>query len=547
MLQEEKAAQCAREQSANLRNARETAVASKSDPNSNSKLGDLVEQLNLTREELKVVYTTNNNKKKSSSSSSSTATQGSGHYFNSTVLQTEKMTISLAFKELEAMERTLDDRIDQLCSVIVAKEEQSKVHGTAMEEECNQEVERHLIAAGRLKRMLSTLRDREQVAKHRLDLELLRRSARPPHPGSDAVKDPLKLAENATFLWQVRDDVDTADRVFSQALSRAPDHSLILHLYATFLHQSSKRQHQTSARLWQRAVLLAPRNPDILTSYGTLLHRIMCKPDEAKPFIMRALSVDPKHPMGLLANALLLQNKKEYEESEQNFQDARKYLPNNLSIVTHYSNFLKKCQAKYKEAEALFQFGMTLNPCDPDHLGAFAQFMFKVRGNTEKANYLFQKAIEADPTHWHNLSRHANMLKKTGDYDQAEKCYQKACECSSNPTTCGNYANFLQLIRHDWEKAQAYYIQALKLDPSHYVVRKNYSTFLRDYPEARVRRNESMVDQTPLAKALARTNGNYVSPTKGVTPKGRTPKKKKTPSKFRPRKLAPELESWNER
>ena len=57
---------------------------------------------------------------------------------------------------------------------------------------------------------------------------------------------------------------------------------------------------------------------------------------------------------------------------------------------------------------------MTLNPCDPDHLGAYAQFMFKVRGNTERADYLFAKAIEADPTHWHNLSRHANMLKKTG-------------------------------------------------------------------------------------------------------------------------------------
>ena len=93
---------------------------------------------------------------------------------------------------------------------------------------------------------------------------------------------------------------------------------------------------------------------------------------------------------------------------------ARKYLPNELSIIAHYCNFLKKCSGKYKESEELFELGMTINPCDSDHLGAYAQFMFKVRGNTDRANNLFLKAIEADPIHWHNLSRYANMLKKTG-------------------------------------------------------------------------------------------------------------------------------------
>ena len=159
------------------------------------------------------------------------------------------------------------------------------------------------------------------------------------------------------------------DRVFNQALSRAPDNSKILHLYATFLHKSSKRQHQTSARMWQRAVLLAPRDADILTGYGTLLHRVMCKPMDAKPLIMRALAVDPKHPFALLANALLLQANRDYEESEANFREARKCLPTELSIVTHYANFLKKCRTQYKEAEALFEIGMKLNPCDADHLG----------------------------------------------------------------------------------------------------------------------------------------------------------------------------------
>ena len=86
--------------------------------------------------------------------------------------------------------------------------------------------------------------------------------------------------------------------------------------------------------------------------------------------------------------------------------------------------------------------------------------------------------------------------------------------------------------------------QALEMDPTHYVVRKNYATFLRDYPEARNAQNESMVDETPVAKALNRgnnrstnrTTSHYSSPTKR-----KTPTKNRTPSKFRPRKLEPEL------
>ena len=69
----------------------------------------------------------------------------------------------MAFKELEALERTLDDEIDALCSKIVAQEEKSTVHGVSLEKGLTKNIELHLIAAGRLKRMLPTLRERELV------------------------------------------------------------------------------------------------------------------------------------------------------------------------------------------------------------------------------------------------------------------------------------------------------------------------------------------------------------------------------------------------
>jgi len=408
---ESREAQRLREEAACLRGRREAAVARRSDPSRNHELGGLVENIGEVREELKELYAQTEGGSRSNSSNSSSKT-----HFESNVLGGGRRTISVAFKELEATERSLDDEIDTMCSRIVVGEEKSKEHGVDIEEELLTEAEKAMVRAGRLKRMLPTLLDRERMAKQRMENEFERRSQRPPHPGMDAVKDPVKLAKNADFLWQVRDDVDTADRIFSQALSRSPDNSLILHLYATFLHKSSKKEHAAAARMWQRAVLLSPRNADILAGYGTLLHRTMCRPDDAKPLILRALASDPTHATALLANALLLQSKRDYEESKRNFIEARERDPESLPIVTHYANFLKKCMGQYKEAEEMFELGMRLNPCDADHLGAYAQFMFKVRGNTNRADGLFIKAIEADPEHWHNLSRHANMLKKTGRY-----------------------------------------------------------------------------------------------------------------------------------
>jgi hypothetical protein len=88
-----------------------------------------------------------------------------GKYFDSEILHgtTQRLTISMAFKELEALERTLDDEIDALCSKIVAQEEKSTVHGVSLEKGLTKNIELHLITAGRLKRMLPTLRERELV------------------------------------------------------------------------------------------------------------------------------------------------------------------------------------------------------------------------------------------------------------------------------------------------------------------------------------------------------------------------------------------------
>ena len=204
-----------KEAAARLRSIREARVAKRSDPACNSDLADLVQRLNDVRNELKELHMAQQK------ASSSTSFQ----QFHSKCLNKKNPSKSLlvptavAFRELEAMERALDDSVDRVCSRIVQQEEAHAVHGVQMEAAVELEAEKAYVAAERLKRGLASLVDAQRLAKARHEAELERRSRKPPHVGTEAVKDPLKLAENAQFLWEVRDDPETADRVFAQAVS----------------------------------------------------------------------------------------------------------------------------------------------------------------------------------------------------------------------------------------------------------------------------------------------------------------------------------------
>jgi hypothetical protein len=204
-----------KEAAARLRSIREARVAQRSDPACNADLADLVHRLNAVRAELKELDA-------AQQAASSTA---SFQQFHSKCLNKKNPDRALlvptvvAFRELEAMERALDDSVDRVCSRIVQQEESHVVHGVQMEASVELEAEKAHVAAERLQKGLASLQDAERAARARHDAELVRRSRKPPHVGAEAVKDPLKLAENAQFLWQVRDDPETADRVFAQAVS----------------------------------------------------------------------------------------------------------------------------------------------------------------------------------------------------------------------------------------------------------------------------------------------------------------------------------------
>lgn len=62
------------------------------------------------------------------------------------------------------------------------------------------------------------------------------------------------------------------------------------------------------------------------------------------------------------------------------------------------------------------------------------------------------------------------------DIDQRQRLLEKAVKMFPNSAAClGNYANFLCDHRHDFDKAEPFYLRAIEAAPAHKVYRENYA------------------------------------------------------------------------
>eukprot|EP00945_MAST-04E_sp_MAST-4E-sp1_P008962 g8962.t1 len=424
-----------KEQVAGVRATRDATCAERSDPACSPKLASMVDRLGKVRQELERINT------------------HKGANFDTSLIHgnvMQRFPTRVAFEKLESMERKIDNEIDNFCTKIVKEEESSAEHGVA----CEKELVR---AMDRAKRKLEIAeKERKQYgevdkrAKKRLDEELERRSARPPFSGPEAVKDPWKLCQNAQFLWHVRGEDGTAQRVFVQALSRAPENVNILHAYAEFLHKQ-KRDHVQSAKMLQKGISLDNRHADTYALYGHILHTVMGATDEAENMILKCLEIAPTHAECLVSYALLLSSKRmDFEAAERCFKQARRHQPKNVQYIKHYARFLQKKRGNYNGAEKLYKEALDLDPCQPKLLSSYANFLMKVRG----------------------------------DYPRAERMYKDAMMLAPRSATAiGNFANFQQRVKGNPALAQELYLKALEMDPMHNGVKRNYSILLRDFPE----------------------------------------------------------------
>ena len=163
----------------------------------------------------------------------------------------QRFPVKVALQKLQTIEQDVDNKIDQFCTRIVKEEEDHEEHGLKCEQEIKRLLNRSKEKMEVCEKDLKESSAAEKRAKAKVEEELERRSQRPPFTGPDAARDPWKLCQNAQFLWRVRGEDDTAERIFAQAYNRAPENQNILHGYAELF--MNKRKIMQNTKLLQNS------------------------------------------------------------------------------------------------------------------------------------------------------------------------------------------------------------------------------------------------------------------------------------------------------
>ncbi|KAG7398031.1 hypothetical protein PHYBOEH_011863 [Phytophthora boehmeriae] len=243
-----------------------------------------------------------------------------------------------------------------------------------------------------------------------------------------------------------------------------------------------------------------PRTPspaDKLGMKAQFMQKSKRNPAEIIEVYDKALELDGNHAANIGNYALFLCTTcSQMDQAELYFKRALDVDPANAKNLANYGNFLRCVRKDFPASEACYKRAMDAAPNDVGILGGYADLLAaKESGdaqNLEMARKLLEKALGIHPTHTRNRLRLAMVLSNLEDNEEADRCFkallasvsqQKANDNQIKQETLvsiyGNYASFL-FRRGQWARAKHLYDKAVKVDPQHPWLLRNFSCFLRE-------------------------------------------------------------------
>jgi len=148
----------------------------------------------------------------------------------------------------------------------------------------------------------------------------------------------------------------------------------------------------------------------------------------------RAIDMMPEENKGELAGmygtlADVYYNMKEYDLSDENFEQSLKLVPDNPTTLNNYSYYLSERGVQLDKAEKMSKRSLELVPDLPTFLDTYGWILYK-QGNYKKAKEYVEQAIEkeeaaASGTLWEHLG---DIYYKLNDQQKAIECWLKAKE-----------------------------------------------------------------------------------------------------------------------
>ncbi len=210
--------------------------------------------------------------------------------------------------------------------------------------------------------------------------------------------DPSRFAlwQNLIYSYATADMADSLIRYSEKCLRLFPNQAMIHYLNG--VGHLFKKQYEAASRAIERALDLQPEgNTELLAEMHATL--------------------------GDVYEAL-----KDYENSEEHYQQALKLDPHNPMVLNNYSYYLSLRGQRLDEALDMSGKTLEMKPDEPSYLDTYGWILYR-QGKYEKAREYIQRALdlspESDATLWDHLG---DVYWRLGEQEKARASWKKALE-----------------------------------------------------------------------------------------------------------------------
>ena len=120
---------------------------------------------------------------------------------------------------------------------------------------------------------------------------------------------------------------------------------------------------------------------------------------------------------------------KQYTKSDENFDRALQYTPNDDIVLNNYAYYLSERNTRLEEAQQLIEKALEAHPNEPSYLDTYGWVLYK-QGKYNEAEKWIKKAAGISPD-GEILEHYGDVLYKLGKKDEAKIQWEKAREAGS--------------------------------------------------------------------------------------------------------------------
>ena len=271
--------------------------------------------------------------------------------------------------------------------------------------------------------------------------------------------------------------LDQADQVCRNILTKDPKHADALHILGTLAAQTGRKEH--AADLIRQAIAHKPNYPEAYVNLGNVLFDLG-QTDEAIAAFREAVKLRPNLHLGYYNLGNALSHKREFDEAIAAFRRAIELSPDYAASHYNLGNALYQKQ-RFDDAVAAFRRAIELRPVHAQAYNNLGIALSEI-GQRDDAIAAYQRAIALKPDFADAYGNLGTALLKTGRFDEAMSAYQRALQLTPRePSAHSNLADILfQTARFD--ECVIAYRAALALNPNNTQRHSNFLFMLNFHP-----------------------------------------------------------------